>query len=105
MLTDDEWSIIRTLKNAAADGAGSGALRVALLFGALAVGAAIFATPMLEKKSRSLAAAGNVDTVTTGSIANNGGSSTYVVRRSVLQGSADSVCIIKANGSSSGDCP
>lgn len=105
MLTDDEWSIIRTLKNAASEGAGSGALRIALLFGALAVGAAIFATPLLEKQARSLAAAGNVDTVTTGSIAKSGGASTYVVRRSVLQDTADSVCIINANGSSSGDCP
>lgn len=87
--------------------AGAGALRLALLFGSIAVAMALILTPLAERGTRSVTArAGGslgVDLTTTGSVPRGGGE-TYTVRRSVLQHSSDSVCIIRADGSGSGDC-
>lgn len=105
MLTDDEWSLIRAFKSVTSTGNGSGTLRIALVFGAVAAVAALFATPWLEKTARIAAAKGGVDTVTTGSVSSGNGGSTYVIRRSILQESTDAVCVIAANGRSEGDCP
>lgn len=104
MLTDDEWSLIRAFKDVASPASGPGPLRLALLAGAVAIVAAVALTPMVARKAMSIARAGNIDPVTTGSIQKAPGS-TYTIRRSVLQDTPDSVCIIRANGASDGDCP
>ncbi len=82
---------------------GSGAVRLALLFGSVAIALALIAVPLLERKSGSLTARSrNIDYVNTGSIARG---STYTVRRSVLQRDPGAVCIIRGDGTLSGDCP
>jgi hypothetical protein len=77
-----------------------GALRITLLFGAAAVALALIAAPLLESRS-GFAGSGGLDMTSTGSI---GGTTSYTIRRSVLQSSPDAVCIIRADGSRSGDC-
>jgi hypothetical protein len=76
-----------------------GALRITLLFGAAAVALALIAAPLLESRDGSGGA--GLDMTTTGSI---GGTTSYTIRRSVLQSSPDAICIIRADGSRSGDC-
>ncbi len=85
----------------------AGSLRFALMFGAAAIALALFVTPFAERQAQSLMARGPVglDTMSTGSInpAGRGGGS-YTIRRSVLQSSPQSVCIIRKNGLRTGDC-
>ncbi|WP_011582322.1 MULTISPECIES: hypothetical protein [Chelativorans] len=78
---------------------GMAAVRVALLFGSAAVALALVLTPVLERRARDIAAYG-IDPVATGSVPGQ----TYTVRRSVLQPSADAICIIRQDGTSSGAC-
>jgi hypothetical protein len=83
--------------------ASSGLIRVALLFGSAAIGLALIAIMVINNHfGDTMADAGPpVDFTTTGSIGYPG---TYVLRRSVLQSSPNSVCIIRDNGTRSGDC-
>ncbi|PSJ50785.1 hypothetical protein [Kumtagia ephedrae] len=81
-------------------------LRIALLFGSVAVAIALFTAQVLDHRlgrdmARSTVVPG-IDYTATGSIGYDG---TYTVRRSVLQSSPDAVCIIRDNGGRSGDCP
>jgi hypothetical protein len=83
----------------------SGAIRVALLFGSAAVAFALILTPFVDRGAGSVVAARGVaaqlDQIATGSTASQGD---YTVRRSVLQSSPQSVCVIRANGRRSGAC-
>ena len=79
-----------------------GALRITLLFGAAAVALALIAAPLLDSRNRpAFARNAGVDLMSTGSI---GGTTSYTIRRSVLQSSPDAVCIIRSDGARSGDC-
>jgi hypothetical protein len=79
-----------------------GALRITLLFGAAAVALALIAAPLLESRGGlGFVGSAGLDMTSTGSI---GGTNSYTIRRSVLQSSPDAVCIIRADGSRSGDC-
>lgn len=85
---------------------GMGALRVTLLFGSAAVALALILTPLAESQVERMAYSsyGNrLDTMATGTIGSRT-SGTYTVRRSVLQPSPSSVCIIRSNGMRTGDC-
>ncbi|ESZ40040.1 hypothetical protein NKI88_28180 [Mesorhizobium sp. M0317] len=102
MSLDREWDSIRPDRSFRA--AGVGILRVTLLFGSAAVALALIAVPVLDNQTRSSsrdALAGGLDPMSTGSI---GSRATYTLRRSVLQPSPSSVCIIRADGQRSGDC-
>ena len=106
MSLEQEWDAIRPDRSSRASQAGMGVLRLALLFGSAAIAFALIVTPLLDRGSRSpeLARNGNpfgLDMTSTGSIDR---SASYTVRRSVLQPSPESVCIIRADGSRSGDC-
>ena len=78
-------------------------LRVALLFGTAAIAIALIATSVLDNRVGGRMAENDygIDRTATGSIGYNG---TYIMRRSVLQSSPDSVCILRDNGTRSGDC-
>lgn len=100
-------------RRAASGGAGIGALRIALLFGSAAVALTLLLTPLIERQSERLAYGSysnnpypaGVDMMTTGSVGQRGnGSSSYVIRRSVLQPNPTSICVIRPNGARSGDC-
>jgi hypothetical protein len=83
-------------------GAGTGILRITLLFGSLA----LVVAPLADRKSKSVvdyASSRSIDTMSTGSI-KKAAPSEYTIRRSILQKSPDSVCILNSNGSKSGDC-
>ena len=80
-------------------------LRVALLFGVLAVAVALLAVPILQDGARNFSFAGDragVDTMSTASVRN--GRDRYVIRRSVLQPSPNAICIVRSNGTRSGAC-
>ena len=83
----------------------SGAIRVALLFGSAAVAFTMILTPIIGRGPADLASrrpgAVKLDATATGSILKTRG---YTLRRSVLQGGPDSVCIIDQKGGESGKC-
>lgn len=105
MSLDDDWDSIRPKRSFRVADAGMGLLRITLLFGSAAVALALIAVPLLDNSDsrQQIARDGyfGLDTTTTGSIGRSG---TYTIRRSVLQPSPDSVCLIRANGRRSGDC-
>lgn len=85
-----------------------GAVRVALLFGSAAVALALILTPLVESQVGRMAHApgsypAGIDMMATGSIGQRS-SGAYTVRRSVMQPSPHSVCIIRDNGMRTGDC-
>ncbi|MCU0831480.1 MAG: hypothetical protein MUC58_08210 [Rhizobiaceae bacterium] len=93
----DGGSTIDLLRNA-----GSGALRVALLFGSAAVALTMILTPIAN---RQVAGVSGIDPIATGSTRSVADpvTRTYVLRRSVLQNHGE-VCIINANGMRAGSC-
>lgn len=104
MLTEDEWILIRAFKGMRSGASGIGVLRLAILFGGVAIAAALLLTPAMERRVSGLVATyGDLDRMTTGSVGASRGT-TYTIRRSVLQGSPDAVCIIGADGGKSGSC-
>jgi hypothetical protein len=104
MSLDREWDSIRPDRSFRAANAGMSILRITLLFGSAAVALALIAVPVLDKQTRSSsrdALTSGLDTMSTGSV---GSRATYTLRRSVLQPSPSSVCVIRADGRRSGDC-
>lgn len=104
MDAEAEWERIRGDRDGPAIGAG-GAVRMALLFGAGAVALALLVTPFLEGQARlTVARSGrpaNLDFTATGTVDRG---SSYTIRRSVLQPSPASICVIRQNGGRIGDC-
>ena len=101
---DKDWESIAPTRASRAADAGMGILRITLLFGSAAVALALVAVPLLDGDSPPQHARdgfAGVDMMSTGSI---GRSSTYTIRRSVLQSSPDAVCVIRDTGRRSGDC-
>ncbi len=111
MSIGDEWEAPRMNRRGSIGGAGMGALRVALLFGSAAVALALVLTPMVERQANEMAYSSypagaypaGLDMMATGTVGQRS-SGTYVVRRSVLQPSPNSVCVIRDNGMRTGDC-
>jgi len=103
MSADRDWEISRNDRAWRVEDAGMGALRIALLFGSAAVALALLIVPMLDRGTGFLTAgsAAGIDVMSTGSVAPG---SSYTIRRSVLQDTPNSVCIIRSNGTRSGDC-
>ena len=103
--SDDEWDSIQEAHEPGLKEAGSGALRITLLFGSVAVAFALFLVPILNRNDAfpfgSRFSGQSLDRMSTGSISK---SNAYVVRKSVLQSSPNSICVIRANGGKSGDC-
>jgi hypothetical protein len=105
MSLDKDWDSIRPDRSFRAADAGMGLLRITLLFGSAAVALALIAAPLLDSQTRSLSGrdglAAGFDTMSTGTI---GRRDTYTLRRSVLQPLPSSICMIRSNGTRSGDC-
>lgn len=104
MSLDRDWDSIRPERSFRAADAGMGILRITLLFGSAAVALALIATSFLDSQTRSLSARDDLaglDMTATGSVNHR---ETYTLRRSVLQPQPSSICIIRSNGRSSGDC-
>jgi hypothetical protein len=104
MQADKEWDLIRPERSSPVVRARAGILRVALLFGFVAIALTLFATPFLADRTRPLlnqVRFDGLDYTATGSISRN---SSYTLRRSVLQDTPQSVCVINDNGLRSGQC-
>ncbi len=100
MSTQDDWDKVPTSGPLSAGGLG--AVRVAAIFGAAAVAIALIAVPLAERIGGSRQAGHvGIDRFTTGTTGYRG---TYTERRSVLQPTPHSVCVIRDNGRRSGDC-
>ncbi len=100
MRTDYDWEDIKVTPGSRLGTAGMSAVRVALLFGSAAIALALIIAPVAEKQFVRQSG-GGLDLMSTGSI---GRSDIYTVRRSVLQNSPGSICIIHTDGRQSGDC-
>lgn len=84
-----------------------GAVRVALLFGTAAIAIAAILTPIAADRTSSARIAWSpdqFDNITTGSIPPRSKITSYTVRKSILQDNPGALCIIRSNGSKSGDC-
>lgn len=83
-----------------------GALRAALLFGAVAIAVASILTPLVASRSNRDFAARSLpfDTMTTGSIGPRSPDRIYTIRRSITQPMPDAICIIDAAGHRKGAC-
>lgn len=105
MRTKQDWEDIRIEAPSPLETAGMGALRIALLFGSAAIAFGLIVAPLAENQFQGRRTAANafpgIDMTTTGSIGYRG---TYTVRKSVLQSSPDSVCIILDDGRRRGEC-
>ncbi|WP_192182521.1 hypothetical protein [Mesorhizobium amorphae] len=102
MSLEKDWDSIRPDRGFRAADAGMGILRITLLFGSAAVALALIATPFLDSRSQAARDSfGGLDAMSTGSI---GHRDTYTLRRSVLQPMPRAVCIIRNDGTRSGDC-
>lgn len=105
MNTDDEWDIVQDTRSVGIAEAGSGLLRVSLLFGSAAIALTLFLVPIMTKSTDSTSSiARNVDGIDQTSTGSIGNANEYVLRRSVLQHSPSSVCVINKGGKQSGDC-
>lgn len=103
MNNDEEWNFVQGFEEDTASPAKTGATRVALLFGSIAVAFALFLVPIVGRNSQEIARANvpDLDLTVTGAVPTAGN---YTIRRSVLQSNTKSICIIRSNGSSVGDC-
>lgn len=105
MNSDDEWDQIRENRDSGAGETGFGILRLTLLFGSVAVAFALFLAPLMSRNDGfsfgGRLSGQNIDQMATGSISNG---NAYIVRKSVLQNSPNSICVIRADGRKSGDC-
>jgi hypothetical protein len=98
----DDWISTREERVWRAGDAGVGAVRIALLFGFVAVAFAMMIVPVANKRSREWSARmDGIDRIETGAVERR---ETYTIRRSVLQASPTSECTIRSNGERSGEC-
>ncbi len=110
-MDDDFWKAVREKEQASVSSRKTGALNIALLFGTAVVALTLILTPMLADKSKSsvfASAPSEFDSITTGSIpkgengANSENGKRYTIRRSVLQDTPGSVCVVQGYGSGVG---
>jgi hypothetical protein len=102
MFGNGEWEKFLSERGPLLEMVQSGALRIALLFGSVAVAIALLLTPVLDRETRvARINALGIDRTVTGSIATQG---VYTLHRSVLQSSPNAVCVIHFNGARTGDC-
>ncbi|MFC5444970.1 hypothetical protein [Rhizobium halophytocola] len=94
----DFWSAVRVRERGGPKSQKIGVLNLALLFGTAAIALSLILTPMLagHDTNKSLAyTADEFDNITTGSITRTDGAKRYTIRRSVLQETPGSVCIVE----------
>lgn len=105
MVDEDFWKAVRAKERVSNKSRRTGALNIALLFGTAAVALSLILTPMLSNSdgNRRLASApDNYDMITTGSIKQPDNGKRYTIRRSVLQETPGSVCIVEGYGGTGG---
>lgn len=104
MNRDPDWEAVRGERNGLFGSSTFSTLQITLLFGSAAVALALIVAPLAANYVEDRIAANGttgLDLTATGSVGQRG---SYTIRRSVLQPSPDSVCIIRPNGVRSGEC-
>lgn len=105
MTFDESGDRNRSWDSVVSGGANGGALRAALLFGAVAVAFGLAITPFFDQTPENLAAnrqsPQQLDDLATGSVKRSG---KYTIRRSVLQSPGEEACIFDKSGEISGQC-
>ncbi len=106
MTNKDFGKDVRQSRRAASRSGRVGAINVALLFAVAAIAVSLVLTPVLSDHNSSTQLASQpetLDTMATGSIpAPRDGSKRYTIRRSILQDTPGSVCIVGAGNGDSG---
>ncbi|MFD1745168.1 hypothetical protein ACFSE1_06815 [Rhizobium helianthi] len=104
-MEEEFWKTVRAQKRASNRSGKTGVLNIALLFGTAAIALSLIVTPMLANRqdTRKLAhVQEEFDQITTGSISKDEKAPKhYTIRRSVLQDTPGSVCIVQGYGASS----
>lgn len=107
-MNEDFWKTVEVRRPYSRKARQTGILNIALLFGTAAIALSLIITPMVAGKNREPRLAqvpDNFDMITTGSIkpaASVDGKKTYSIRRSILQQTPGSVCIVEGYGYESG---
>ncbi len=109
-MDDEIWKTMRTRQRPTYRSGRTGALNVALLFGTAAIALSLIVTPMLAKRGeqdRMAHIQQDFDMISTGSIQRNNDNAIeknrhYTIRRSVLQDTPGSVCIVQGYNSETG---
>lgn len=94
MRNSEFWLSAETHSDRGRRRGGIGAIRIALLFGTMAVALALLLPPIASDHSREMVYAANaIDPMTTASISANSGVHRYTIRRSILQ-EPGTACIV-----------
>lgn len=109
-MDDEIWKAARNRQRPASRSSRTGALNVALLFGTAAIALSLIVTPMLAKRGeqdRMAHVQQDFDMISTGSIKRDTDNTKeknrhYTIRRSVLQDTPGSVCIVQGYSSETG---
>ena len=80
-----------------------GPVRVALLFGTMAIAMSLFLPPMVNSGGSRYLAYNGLDSMTTGAVPVGANSRQYVVRRSILQ-EPGTFCVMDGTGRTQGNC-
>lgn len=107
-MEEEFWKTVRAQRRGTIRSGKTGVLNLALLFGTAAIALSLIVTPMLANRSDSRRLAHvqeDFDMITTGSIKPaEKGPRHYTIRRSVLQETPGSVCIVQGSGSAPTPC-
>lgn len=101
MADEDLWNDVRVRRRTAYASYRTGALNLALLFGTAVVALTLILTPILAGKqdNRSMALIeDDFDRIMTGSVPPREHGKSYSIRRSILQETPGSVCIVEGYG-------
>jgi hypothetical protein len=105
-MNEDFWKTVEVRRPHSNKSRRTGVLNIALLFGTAAIALSLIVTPMVSGKTNSPRLAqvpDNLDLITTGSISQpSNGKKSYSIRRSILQKTPGSVCIVEGYGNESG---
>ena len=108
-MDEEFWKTVPVRQRAVHGSGKTGALNIALLFGTAAIALSLIITPMLAGRSdeaqRLTSVQEDFDLLTTGSVPKpaDRGAKNYTIRRSVLQETPGSICIVQGYGVGS-DC-
>lgn len=103
-MEDQFWKTVRAQQRASIRSGKTGVLNIALLFGTAAIALSLIVTPMLANRQDSRRMANvqqDFDSITTGSIKPaDKGVKHYTIRKSVLQDTPGSICLVQGSGAS-----
>jgi hypothetical protein len=98
----DEWDMDRNSDDDLYIPVKTGMVRMSLLFGSIAIAFALLLVPFITRETAQFSRSGsNLDYISTGSVSPD---NLYIEHKSVLQKDGSSVCVLKNDGTKTGDC-